>query len=468
MRPAHSQATRILAVACVLSAAAWGAASAASASTATAASPLAGIKAHTDLRFIGRMPNKADIPPTTAQCQATWNVDCYTADQIMQAYGLNGLYSKGITGKGATIVIIDAYGSPTIVDDMTSFDGSTGLPTVSLSVLTPVGAVPTFDSNNGDEVGWAGETTLDVEYAHVIAPGAKIDLVEAPNDNAQSLVNAVQYAVSHKLGDVITQSFGYPEQYLGKSDLEALSGVYRRAAAAHITVLASAGDTGASGINFNTGNLYTYPVANWPASDPYVTAMGGTSLNLNETGDRLSPDVVWNDTYNSSVSKLLTGSDGPYPSAGGGGKSVDFSRPSYQNSVKNIVGGSRGLPDISMSGACDGTVAVFESFPGEEGGWGLVCGTSEASPMFAGIVALADQVAGHSLGLINPALYKLSAEHAKGILLVTSGNNTVSVAQGGKTVTIHGYSARNGYSLAAGVGTINALLFVPELASAAG
>jgi subtilase family serine protease len=451
----------------VLSAAAWGAASAVTVSTATAAPALAGIKANPDLHFVGWMQNFG-IPPTTAQCQATWNVDCYTADQIMQAYGLNSLYSKGITGKGATIVIIDAYGSPTIVDDMTAFDSSTGLPAVSLSVLAPVGAVPTFDSSNGDEVGWAGETTLDVEYAHVIAPGAKIDLVEAPNDNAQSLVNAVHYAASHKLGDVITQSFGFPEPYIGKSSVQALSTVYSEAAASHITVLASAGDTGAAGANYTTGNLYTYPVALWPASDPDVTAMGGTSLNLNETGNRLSPDVVWNDTYNSSVSELLTGTDGPYPSAGGGGKSSVFSRPSYQNSVKNVVGGSRGLPDISMSGACDGTVAVFESFPGQIGQWGLVCGTSEASPMFAGIVALADQVAGHSLGLINPALYKMSAEHAKGILLVTSGNNTVSFAQGGKNYTVHGYSARNGYSLAAGVGTINALYFVPELAAAAG
>ena len=229
-----------------------------------------------------------------------------------------------------------------------------------------------------------------------------------------------------------------------------------------------AGDTGAAGADFTTGNLYTYPVAEWPASDPDVTAMGGTSLNLNQSGNRTSPDVVWNDTYNNAVSELLTGAGGPYPSAGGGGKSVVFGRPSYQNSVKNVVGSSRGLPDISMSGACDGTVAVFESFPGQVGQWGLVCGTSESSPMFAGIVALAAQVAGHSLGLINPAIYKLSAEHAKGIVLVTSGNNTVAVVQGGQTVTIHGYSARHGYSLAAGVGTINALYFVPELASAAG
>jgi subtilase family serine protease len=131
--------------------------------------------------------------------------------------------------------------------------------------------------------------------------------------------------------------------------------------------------------------------------------------------------------------------------------------------VKNVVGGSRGIPDISMSGACDGTVEVFQSYLGSDYyNWQPFCGTSEASPLFAGIVALADQLAGHPLGFINPALYKLAAEHAKGLVPVTSGNNSVPIG-GGRTV--HGYYARNGYSLVAGVGTINGLYFVPELAS---
>jgi subtilase family serine protease len=113
-----------------------------------------------------------------------------------------------------------------------------------------------------------------------------------------------------------------------------------------------------------------------------------------------------------------------------------------------------------MSGACDGTVQVYESYDGFQA-WDPVCGTSEASPLFAGIVALADQEAGHPLGFINPTIYKLYAEHAKGIVPVTSGNNTVDFQGGG---SVHGYSARNGYSLVAGIGTVNGLLFVPELA----
>jgi subtilase family serine protease len=397
---------------------------------------------------------------TTSQCVASWGVSCYDADQLQQAYNLNGLYNKGTTGKGTTIVLIDAYGSPTIDNDLVQFDNDAGLPNPSFSVIHPVGNIPAFDINNGDMYEWAGEATLDVEYSHAIAPGAKIVLLETPNDSVQTLAAAAKYAVSHRLGNVISQSFGIPEQFMGSALAKAYDSIYRQAAADHITVMASTGDTGATGINFANGTYYNHPVVQWPASDPYVTAVGGTSLNLSPTGSRNSPDVVWNDTYNKSANNFLYGNDGPNPNAGGGGKSVVFGRPSYQNSVKNVVGGSRGTPDISMSGACDGTVEVYASYYNGAQGWVPVCGTSEASPLFAGIVALADQVAGHALGFINPTIYKLAAGHAKGIVLVKSGNNTVSI--GGQTV--HGYSARNGYSLAAGVGTVNALTFVPELA----
>jgi subtilase family serine protease len=117
-----------------------------------------------------------------------------------------------------------------------------------------------------------------------------------------------------------------------------------------------------------------------------------------------------------------------------------------------------------MSAACSGAVNIYQSFAGQTAGWYALCGTSEATPLFAGIVALADQQAGHSLGLINPALYKLAAEHAPGIVSVTTGNNTVSFRQGGRRHTVTGFSARSGYSLAAGLGTVNAAYLVPELA----
>jgi subtilase family serine protease len=113
-------------------------------------------------------------------------------------------------------------------------------------------------------------------------------------------------------------------------------------------------------------------------------------------------------------------------------------------------------------------VDTYETYRGAPAGWSASCGTSEATPLFAGIVALADQVAGHSLGLINPALYQLSAEHAPGIIDVTSGSNTVSFGQGGRKDTVRGFAARPGYDLASGVGTVNAEYFVRELAFLAG
>jgi subtilase family serine protease len=235
-----------------------------------------------------------------------------------------------------------------------------------------------------------------------------------------------------------------------------------------VTVLASTGDTGATNYSNAAGTmLYTHPVVGWPASDPLVTAVGGTQLALLSDGSRTQADRVWDDSVNYALNDASTGSPGPQALATGGGTSAIFARPSYQNSVAGVVGAQRGVPDIAMSGACSGPVDIFTSFAPLPAGWSAVCGTSESSPLFAGIVALADQVAGHSLGLINPVLYALSAAHAPGLVDVTKGNNTVSFLQP-LLVTVQGYHAGPGYDLASGVGTVNAALFVPELVQAAG
>jgi subtilase family serine protease len=191
-----------------------------------------------------------------------------------------------------------------------------------------------------------------------------------------------------------------------------------------------------------------------------VTAVGGTEIR--QGGDHAYYSVAWNDTF----SQAAVGT--PSPTASGGGLSVFFSRPSYQDGVTSVVGSARGVPDIAMSAACSGTVLVYESFPVEGGspGWYPICGTSEATPEFAGIVALADQVARHPLGLINQTLYDLSAEKVPGIVDVTSGNNTVEFTQGdpAHTYTVKGWSAGPGYNLVDGVGTVNAAYLVYELA----
>jgi subtilase family serine protease len=415
-------------------------------------------------------------PPTEAQCVASFTVPCYDPAQMQTAYNVGPLFAHGITGRGQTIVIVDSFGSPTIQSDLATFDKQFGLPAPpSFRIIQPAGPVGPYNASTMS--GWAGETTLDVEWSHSIAPGASILLVETPVAETEGtagfpqIVEAENYVIDHHLGDVISQSFGATEKtFPTPQSLLGLRSAYINAYAHRVTVLASSGDTGATGYSNIAGTLlYTHPAVSWPASDPLVTGVGGTQLSLNAAGQRTAPDRVWNDTYNKALNQVFFGNPGPNALAGGGGKSVIFPRPPYQNGVASTVGDARGVPDISMSAACSGLVLTYHSFGGGgPAGWYVVCGTSEASPLFAGVVALADQVAGHSLGLINPALYALKAGHAPGLVPVTMGNNTVSFTQNGTLYTVQGYSASPGYSMVAGVGTVDAALFVPELAQAAG
>jgi subtilase family serine protease len=220
-----------------------------------------------------------------------------------------------------------------------------------------------------------------------------------------------------------------------------------------VSVVSAAGDAGASSPSDASETTYfTKRSPNWPASDPLVTAVGGTQLHLDQAGKREAPDNVWNDTNE------LGG-----PAAGGGGLSTVFTRPGYQDGVEGTVGNARGYPDVSMSAAVDGAALVQLGFPGIGPGLYLVGGTSEATPMFAGVVAIADQFAGHPLGLLNPALYALAAAGAPGLPDITIGNNTVSFAQNGKQYTVDGWVAGPGFDLASGLGTVNAAALVSEL-----
>jgi subtilase family serine protease len=414
-------------------------------------------------------------PPTPAQCEAIFTAPCYEPSQIQAAYNVQPLFDSGITGAGQTIVLVDSFGSPTIKADLATFDAEFNLPAPpSFKIIQPAGPVPAFDPTSGTAIGWAVETSLDVQWAHAMAPGASILLVETPVAETEGtvgfpqIVEAENYVINHHLGQVISQSFGATEgTFPSPASLLALRSAYFNAVKNHVTVLAGTGDAGATNFANPAGTLlYTHPVVAWPATDPLVTAVGGTQLALFADGSRAQADRVWNDSTNYALNDATTGSPGPQASATGGGKSAVFARPSYQDSVAGVVGTQRGVPDISMSGACSGPVDIYLSLPDVFTGWTAVCGTSESSPLFAGIVALADQAAGHSLGLINPALYALSAAHAPGLVDVTRGNNTVSFLQP-LLVTVRGYNAGPGYDLASGVGTINAALFVPELVQAA-
>jgi subtilase family serine protease len=399
--------------------------------------------------MLGRIPGSK--PPTIAQCESNpeFGVPCYGPPQYDVAYDMSSLFSAGDEGQGKTIVLVDAYGSPTIKSDLAAFDSGFGLPAPpSFQVIQPAGPV------KGSNSSWAGETTLDVEYSHAMAPKANILLVETPVNETigtagfPQIVKAEKYVLKHKLGDVISQSFGAAEEtFPSAASITGLRGAYTLAAKDNVTVLASSGDDGVSSASNVAGTtFFGKKVVNWPASDPDVTGVGGTQLHLNQAGDRTAPDNVWNDSV------LLGG-----PAAGSGGLSSVFGAPEYQSSVSSVVGTSRGVPDVSLSAAVDGAAIIYE------GGWTLVGGTSEASPLFAGIVAVADQVAGHDLGLLNPALYSLGSG-ASGLPDITSGNNTVTVPTGSGEVKVKGYTAVTGYDLASGLGTVDGAKLVAELA----
>ena len=417
-------------------------------------------------------------PPTQAQCELAFTAPCYVPAQLETAYNEQPLFSSGITGKGQTIVIVDSFGSPTIQSDLATFDATFNLPAPpSFKIIQPAGKVPAYDPTNANgDVGWAGETTLDVEWSHAMAPGASILLVETPVAETEGtvgfpqIVKAENYVVNHHLGQVISQSFGATEPtFPSPASIYALRSAYFNAARNQVTVLAATGDGGATDYSNAAGTLlYTHPAVDWPSTDPLVTAVGGTQLALLSDGSRTQADRVWNDTVNYALNNAFFGTPGPTATGTGGGLSTVFPRPSYQDGVAGLVGDHRGVPDIAMSAACSGLVDTYQSFGGEPAGWYVACGTSEATPLFAGIVALADQLAGHSLGLINPALYALSAAQAPGLVDVTTGNNTVEFLQNNQLYTVQGYHAGPGYDLASGVGTVNAALFVPELVQAAG
>jgi subtilase family serine protease len=442
-------------------------------------------------------------PPTTAECEADFGIACYQAFQLQRAYNLAPLFSRGVEGRGETIVIVDAFGSPSIASDLQAFDSQMGLPNPpSFHVITPEGPITTtpstctssYSPNGPDECsdyfGWTDETSLDVEWSHVMAPQANILLVETPMTETEGIygfpqiVAAENYVIDHHLGDVITQSFGAAEPtFTSPGQIFSLRSAYINAALHGVTVLAASGDQGSTD-DFcsptsgcadpdNVFCCFSSRTIDWPSSDPLVTGVGGTQLHLNAQGNRTAPDSVWDD-LSSTV-----GVPGPVYTWGssGGGHSTVFSRPPFQFGVAGSFGGGRSTPDIAMSAAVNGAVDFYDTTDPSVAGWGIVGGTSEASPLFSGVVALADQEAGHSLGDLNPALYAMGHSRVPdGIVPISQGNNTYtfcpaadtqsdgSCASSSDLVTVPGFNANGSYNDATGLGTVDAAAFVPTLA----
>ncbi|MDA8439700.1 MAG: S53 family peptidase [Propionibacterium sp.] len=374
-------------------------------------------------------------------CQTTTPAECYGPAQIKAAYGVDKLAAQGLDGLGRTIVIVDAYSSPTITQDLAAFDSLFGLPDAHLQVIAPQG-MTAFNANDPTQVGWSGEITLDVEWAHAIAPDAAIRLVLARSSNDADILAATNYAVAHNLGDVISQSFGEAEQCMNQGLLAAQHRLFARATAMGITLLASAGDSGAAQPTCD-GSSY-FQAASTPASDPNVTGVGGTRLVANGITGAYQSESVWNDQFG----------------AGGGGFSVVYATPRYQRSLGLT---SRGVPDVSYNAAVIGGVLTVWTDPGLGQGVFLFGGTSAGTPQWAGIVALADQLHHGRVGEINAQLYAAArheSSYATDFHDVTVGNN------GALPITA-GFDAAPGWDAASGLGTPQADQLVPMLAQRA-
>lgn len=344
-------------------------------------------------------PTHAPTPRTTADIcpfPVNSNPNCYTPHALRLAYGVEALNQQGYTGKGQTVIDIVSYGSPTLQQDINVFDHQFHLPAITVQVLAPLGTVP-FDPGNKEMVSWATETELDVEIIHAIAPGAAIIVMTSPVDETEGTIGLPQfmqleqYAVAHHLGQIFSQSYVASEVTLatsaGQQLVQQYTAFYKQITTQQgYTVVSGSGDNGATDwADIAATQLSPQATVNFPADVPWVTAVGGTTL------------LHTNSTFSENA---WTGS--------GGGTSTFFTEPDFQKSmpasIQSLLNGHRGIPDIA--GDANPTTAMVDYIGGQ---WTQIGGTSASTPLMAGIIAVANQVAGHPLGFINPGIYKIAA-----------------------------------------------------------
>jgi subtilase family serine protease len=306
----------------------------------------------------------------------------FVPSDIRNAYDFLPLYSRGIKGNGTRIAIIDAYGDPSLSNDLSSFDSLTGLPSLTLNIFYPDGSPRRTDS------GWALETALDVEWAHSIAPSATIDLVVAFDSGLGHIFDGIAYVANSLPNEkVLSMSFGLAELSYPTTGSFTIAATHQLLVTINshgTTSFASSGDAGAT----------SCCNPQYPASDPLVVAVGGTSLTLN-------PDA----SYGSETA--WTGS--------GAGSSTVFTKATWQQGLGDSM---RDITDVSYVGDPNTGVLVVQG--------GLeyqVGGTSAGSPQWAALIDLASQANGQTYGSISTKLYKLSSYHD-----ITSGSDTFFTA----------------------------------------
>jgi subtilase family serine protease len=387
---------------------------------------------------------------------------CYSPAQIRVAYGIQPLADRGIDGRGQTVVLpelaeqrlspgVNAAAVSDIGQDLAGFDKLFDLPAPRLQVTTAFAPGASRWLASGEEM-------LDVEMIHAIAPAAAIRVllfnasaVSTPEGYITGLIDLVRFGVAH--GDVISISAAEGEHCFTSAEVARLNAALQTAASRHVTVVAASGDIGP------VGEACTVPApasvtpdreVNLPASDPLVLAAGGTSLAASHTTGAYRGETAWDN-----------GAPGTTDQASGGGFSHLFARPSYQDGIPGI-GAARGVPDVAADAYGHTGMALAISSGHGQIYIGNSGGTSGSTPFWAGIIALADQYAGHSLGFVNPALYAIArgpCYHAA-FHDITKGNNTVEFPP----ETVPGYAAAPGWDPVTGLGSPDARVLIPLLA----
>lgn len=347
----------------------------------------------------------------------------YDAAELQTAYGLNPLYNKGLTGAGQTIVIVDAFGSNTIVADANLFSELNGLPALTPSnfaIFTPNGSATCTTTNGCISGNWQFETSLDVEWAHSIAPGANIILVLGADSSLTNLDIANLFAIENGFGSVLSNSFGTTEIRLVDLDpgeLAVENSISELAASLGISQHVSSGDSGDNLALDNAAFGINSVSVNANADSPFVTGIGGTSTFLDKHNN-----IELQTGWGNNATAIAFGPTAPPPplvptvplgflEGAGGGTSVVYAKPAFQD---RLPGQFRLVPDISMNADPQTGVELIvtpDSIPGDQAFVFVAGGTSLSAPMFSGVWAIANQanaaIGGGSLGQAAPLLYEL-------------------------------------------------------------
>lgn len=345
----------------------------------------------------------------------------YQPSEMQTAYNLNALYAAGLDGTGETVAIVDAYGSATIAFDAEVFSQIYGLPDLTPSNFQIVKAPGISNNPHGPARNWDIETSLDVEWVHAMAPGANIALVLATDHS--SLDEAINYTVVHHLANTISNSWGSPEAFGNPAQFIRVNRILEQAAVEGIDVNFASGDSGdfVSALGFQT--------VLFPASSPFATGLGGTSLALNPDNSIMF-QTGWGNNLTRIANRVSQGSTPVVPPlnrgfqfGAGGGASGVFARPAFQSGLSQ-PGASRLVPDIAMLADPFTGVEFIETFGGQLS-VGVVGGTSLATPMFSGVMAIAAQKAGHGLGQAAQLVYTLPAGAVNDVTAFGSVNNVM-------------------------------------------